>query len=191
VLVQNVKQKIQTTKKKKLPLTWKALPLSTKLKFFNVWFILAIVGYLCNIIGSFIDIFYVWEQNIVSDTLTQVISGIGTLLSWAYMTHYLEFNRKYTVLIDALINGLPDVLRFAAGAVPVYVGFALFGFAAFSETTHRFSSFGESFVTLFGIQNGDDMQASFRALDAHLIISRIYLGLFSLVSIYTIANIFM
>jgi hypothetical protein len=50
------------------------------------------------------------------------------------------------VLIDALILGMPNILRFTVGAIPVYIGFALFGFAAFSEATLRVSLFYFSVV---------------------------------------------
>jgi len=139
--------------------------------------------------GSFLDIFFIWEQDSLS-SLVRVIIGLGAALAWIYILSYLEFNKKYTVLIDALILGMPNVLRFTVGAIPVYVGFALFGFSAFSESTFKFGSFGESVVTLFGIQNGDDIQNTFRALDSQVVVSRIYFFIFSIISIYTIANIF-
>lgn len=60
ILMQRIKRKIQKRNHaKNHPLTWNSLPFSTKVKFFNVWFILAIVGSLCNITGSLMDIFYV------------------------------------------------------------------------------------------------------------------------------------
>jgi hypothetical protein len=54
----------------------------------------------------------------------------------------------------------------------------------------KFSTLGEAAVTLFSLQNGDDIQATFRSTNAHVVVGRIYFFTFLLISIYAVANIF-
>lgn len=45
-------------------------------------------------------------------------------------------------------------------------------------------------MTLFGLQNGDDVQGTFKDTSRDMVVSRIYLALFIFISIYGVANIF-
>jgi len=169
-------------------LTWKKLPIHTKLRFFNMWFIITIIGNICNISGSLYDLI-VDEEGEVTHA-ERFLIALGTLLAWVNMVRYLEFDKKYTVLLSTLQRGIPNVMRFTVGVFPIFMGFALFGLLYFAETSGRFSSFGEVCVTLIGLQLGDDIQGTFRQSETELIISRIYLFAFLFISIYAIANIF-
>eukprot|EP01133_Synstelium_polycarpum_P006725 gene6725-7818_t len=167
---------------------WKSLPIRTKLRFFNLWFVLCFVCNLCTIVGASLDFFE--TSGTASAAATKLLLGFGTLLSWINMIRYLEFDTKSTALITALGKGLPTILRFSAGSLPIFIGFALFGLMYFSEHSSRFSTFGEATVTLFGLQNGDDIQATFRATEKNLYVSRIYFFVFVFISMYAVANIY-
>lgn len=169
-------------------ITWANLPLRTKLRFFNMWFVITILGNIANITASFLD-FFIFQDG-EAGLWQRFLLGIGTLLAWVNLVRYLEFDKKYTVLISALQRGFPNALRFLLGALPVFIGFALFGVAYFSETSGRFSSFGTACVTLFGLQNGDDVQGTFSDTAKNMVVSRIYLAVFVFISIYGVANIF-
>lgn len=48
----------------------------------------------------------------------------------------------------------------------------------------------EALLTLFSLQNGDDIQATFRSTDNDIWVSRIYFYTFLFLAIYVVANIF-
>jgi len=150
--------------------------------------VVTILGNLANILAAFLDFFI--EEDAENTMWERLLLGIGTLLAWINLVRYLEFDKKYTVLISALQRVFPNALRFLLGALPVFIGFALFGVAYFSETSLRFSTFGRACVTLFGLQNGDDVQGTFMDTSSDMLVSRIYLALFVFISIYGVANIF-
>ncbi|EFA76477.1 mucolipin [Heterostelium album PN500] len=132
---------------------------------------------------------YTWNVDVVFDNSVQ--SGrIATTVEATKTRVTDQFDPKSIALIRALGSGLPTILRFSAGSLPIFIGFALFGLMYFSETSSRFSSIGEAMVTLFGLQNGDDIQSTFRATEKSPIVSRIYFFVFVFISMYAVANIY-
>ncbi|GAM28842.1 hypothetical protein SAMD00019534_120180 [Acytostelium subglobosum LB1] len=177
-------RRISSKQKLSASINWGSLPIRTKLRFFNLWFIVCFICNFCTIIGASLDFFE------ATSNATKLLIGFATLLSWINMIRYLEFDRKSIALVRALGMGLPTVLRFSAGSLPIFIGFALFGLMYFSETSSRFSTFGEAIVTLFGLQNGDDIQSTFRSTEKSPIVSRIYFFVFIFISMYAVANIY-
>eukprot|EP00027_Filamoeba_sp_ATCC50430_P015070 CAMPEP_0168574860 /NCGR_PEP_ID=MMETSP0413-20121227/19332_1 /TAXON_ID=136452 /ORGANISM="Filamoeba nolandi, Strain NC-AS-23-1" /LENGTH=737 /DNA_ID=CAMNT_0008608283 /DNA_START=381 /DNA_END=2594 /DNA_ORIENTATION=- len=171
-------------------ISWNDIPWRLKLRFFNVWFFLSLIATICVIVACVFDIAATLGPEWVMDEFVKFFLGIGTLMSWVNMMRYLEFDNKYTVLMLALGRGMPNVVRFIISAIPIFLGYALFGVLYFSEDTQRFSNLDEAMVTLFGLQNGDDVQATFRATNAHVFVSRLYFFTFCFIAVYTVANIF-
>jgi len=181
----NIKQK------KDQILTWSEMPWKIKLRFFNFWFVNNIIGSTCIIVACFFLILMNLGPQPTFIYIIKFLLGLGCMLSWINMMRYFEFERKYTVLIKALGNGLPFVFRFIIGALPMFLGYAIFGMLLFSEYTERFASLDEAAITLFALQNGDDLQNTFRTTTgANLWVSRIYFYSFTLIFIYAVANIF-
>jgi len=171
-------------------IAWNAIPLRLKFKFFNIWFILSIVANFFLTAACCFDIANNFGPEAVVDEIVKLLLGIGTLLAWVNMMRYLEFDSKYTVLIHALGRGMPNVMRFIVSASPIFMGYCLFGVIYFSEDTQRFQNLDQASLTLFSLQNGDDIQNSIRSTDVHWIISRLYFYTFIFISIYALANIF-
>eukprot|EP01113_Clastostelium_recurvatum_P000188 TRINITY_DN1008_c1_g1_i5.p1 TRINITY_DN1008_c1_g1~~TRINITY_DN1008_c1_g1_i5.p1 ORF type:complete len:789 (-),score=238.23 TRINITY_DN1008_c1_g1_i5:67-2376(-) len=181
-------QKTRRIVQREARLTWDQLPFRTKMRFFNMWFVITIVGNLCAILGCVLDL--VMDVDSEAGYIPKLLLGLGTLLIWVNMARYLEFDPKYTVLISSLTRGFPNTLRFLIGSIPIFVGFALFGVLAFSEYSMRFSTFGQACVTLFGLQNGDEIQQTFRSTNDTPYVGYIYTFAFVFISMYGVANIF-
>jgi hypothetical protein len=96
----------------------------------------------------------------------------------------MQINLLRQILINALGRGMPNVVRFIIGAFPIFLGYALFGMLYFSEDTQRvtkiaqqshssqFANLDEASITLFSLQNGDDLQNTFRSTNQHAIVGR-------------------
>jgi len=171
-------------------LLWADLPLSVKLRFFSIWFIISLLSNICLTIACFFDLFVNMGPESMIGAFTKVSLGVGCMLSWVNLIRYLEFDSKYMVLVRALGQGLPTVARFLVSAFPIFIGYALFGLLVFSQDSPRFSSLDQSALTLFGLQNGDDIQATIRSTASHPVVARIYFYTFLFISIYAITNIF-
>ncbi|PRP83576.1 hypothetical protein PROFUN_09125 [Planoprotostelium fungivorum] len=172
---------------------WDKIPLGIKLRFFNHWFIVSFVACAFIVIGSIFGALTTMGYRGQYDAVRiifRLLFGLGTLLTWAGFTRFLAFDDKYTVLISALGRGLPNIMRFLVSAVPIFFGYCFFGILYFSEDTIRFSSLGQAAVTLFGLQNGDDIQVTLRSIAPHAIVGGIYFFTFIFLAIYAITNIF-
>lgn len=96
-------------------ISWGRLPFRTKLRFFNMWFIITILGNLANICAALLDFFITedaetvcwvayllaYTNRMAQSTFERLLLGIGTLLAWINLIRYLEFDKKYTVLVSA------------------------------------------------------------------------------------------
>ena len=95
------------------------------------------------------------------------------------------------MLILTLKHGLPRVLRFMVGVMPIMFGYAFFGMLYFGGSTTRFGTLGSSLVTLFAVLNGDVIRETFLDLmyvDAT--VSQIFMYTFISLFIYVVLNVF-
>jgi hypothetical protein len=171
-------------------LKWRDLSFSKKLKFFNIWFFIASIGNICNLVGPILSI----KNEIYGSEVTiwrMAMVGLGCMMAWITMVQYFEHSGSYYVLILTLKKGTPRVLRFVIGIMPIFVGYALFGVALFSPYSDHFASMDDASVTLFSLLNGDDIHSVFEDLASFFpIVSRIYLYTFISLFIYAVLNIF-
>eukprot|EP01117_Protostelium_nocturnum_P013265 TRINITY_DN4940_c0_g1_i1.p1 TRINITY_DN4940_c0_g1~~TRINITY_DN4940_c0_g1_i1.p1 ORF type:complete len:777 (+),score=184.20 TRINITY_DN4940_c0_g1_i1:136-2466(+) len=192
IAVQKLKQKsAKSASVRSRIIVWSNVPLRYKIRFFNIWFIVSFLAALCLITGCVLGTLR--NIGIKPDAFSdpsRLFIGIGTLLSYSGLIRYLAFDSKYTVLISALGRGLPNVIRFLISALPIFIGYALFGLLYFSTDTIRFSSFREAAITLFGLQNGDDIQNTLRSTEPHATVGTIYFFTYIFLAIYAISNIF-
>lgn len=59
----NLRMNINTEEESEI--SWKKLPLRTKLRFFNMWFVITILGNLANICAAFLDFFVAQDAETV------------------------------------------------------------------------------------------------------------------------------
>eukprot|EP01066_Platyproteum_vivax_P008172 Platyproteum_vivax@DN3369_c0_g1_i1.p2 len=86
--------------------------------------------------------------------------------------------------------GLPTIMQFMMGVVPLLVAYGLLGFCFFWNTT-QFSTMARSFITLFCVLNGDIMEDSFKNTgDFMPIVSQVYLYTFVVLFMYVVLNSF-
>ena len=134
--------------------SWSDLTYSEKLAFLDLWVIITLTATVLNEISSLTNLF----NEIVSfptQEAQKILIGLGCSLLWISVLRYLEYYAAYYALILTLRRGVPRVLRFLVGVLPVLMAYAFFGMAFFGELSTRFGSFGDSIVTLFAILNGD------------------------------------
>jgi hypothetical protein len=138
---------------------WTKLKLRDKLRFFNLWILLTVVGNLFQMIGvvtAFID----------SDMLNsnhQTVVGFGCWCAWVNIVHYLENGNESYALVHALQRSLGNLLWYFMGIVPIYMGFVFLGMSIFWNSGY-FQSVVGSMATTYAFLNGDCVYTIFMAL---------------------------
>eukprot|EP01052_Picozoa_sp_SAG31_P002065 SAG31_NODE_69_length_28130_cov_15.318219_18_plen_555_part_00 len=127
---------------------------------------------------------------------TDWVFSVAIFLTLFNSTQYLEFFPKYYVLISTVGEGLPSVLRFIVGCMPLYIAYTALGTILFGRYCELFGSIGMSAITLFSVLNGDSMLDVFNCIyttqygSLMATTSQIYLFLFVCVYIYCAISVF-
>ena len=125
------------------------LSLSDKCQFFNVWFVLTILGTVCLFVVSWMNFINVKSHSPTEDgtlqrrsilcglllsnmlfllvvafsfTGSKLLSGSGCALIWFSLLRYFEHNRGFYILVATLKRGVPRVARFMVGVMPMMLG---------------------------------------------------------------------
>ncbi|XP_067845916.1 mucolipin-2-like isoform X2 [Heptranchias perlo] len=167
--------------------------LSDHLEFLNGWYILIILSDLMTITGS------VMKMEITSKTLTtydicSIFLGTSTLFAWVGVIRYLGYFQKYNVLILTMQAAFPKVLRFCCCAGMIYLGYMFCGWIVLGPYHSKFENLSAVAECLFSLINGDDMFATFAAIQEKSnllwLFSRVYLYTFISLFIYMVLSLF-
>ncbi|KAG7395303.1 Mucolipin-2 [Phytophthora boehmeriae] len=96
----------------------------------------------------------------LNDTLCFTFAACCAL-QWGSLVRYLQVNARFHILGLTLRRGLPRVLQFLVGVLPIFVGFVLFGTVMFGAKVPRFQSASATATTLFSVANGDEIHDTF------------------------------
>ncbi|KAI9985369.1 hypothetical protein PInf_004707 [Phytophthora infestans] len=82
-------------------------------------------------------------------------------LQWCSLVRYMQVNTRFHILGLTLRRGLPRVMQFLVGVLPIFVGFVLFGTVMFGAKVPRFQTASSTATTLFSVANGDEIHDTF------------------------------
>lgn len=168
---------------------------SDQMYFLDFWMVMIIINDIMIIIGSLIKLML--ERRIFESVYFSTCSfflGIGNLFVWMGLLRYLGFFRKYNVLILTIRKALPNILRFMLCTILLYGGFCLCGWLILGPYHEKFKQLSTTSECLYSLLNGDDMFATFAALDPKAPLSiwwfcRLYLYVFISLFIYIILSL--
>ncbi|XP_038649561.1 mucolipin-3-like isoform X1 [Scyliorhinus canicula] len=171
----------------------KAVTWSDRMEFVNGWYILIIVSDLLTIVGSVLKL-EIETKSFASYDVCSILLGTATLLVWVGVIRYLGFFEKYNVLILTLRAAFPNVIRFCCCASMIYLGYCFCGWIVLGPYHQKFRSLNMVSECLFSLINGDDMFATFAAMqDKSYVVwvfSRVYLSTFITLFIYMVLSLF-
>ena len=130
---------------------WESLDLMTKLKFFNFWVIVALLGNLCQLFGAL--------SSLMDDLFvktSETLLGFGCFFAWVTAVGYLQHNSVAYTIISTMKRALPVVIPFVAGMMPIFMAYSFLGTALFWPTGYMQDPM-MSMVTLFALLNGDSV----------------------------------
>uniref|UniRef100_A0A915BDI8 Polycystin cation channel PKD1/PKD2 domain-containing protein n=1 Tax=Parascaris univalens TaxID=6257 RepID=A0A915BDI8_PARUN len=171
------------------------LPLSDRLEFLNLWYVMIVINDICIVLGTVCKIsieFRDFDNDLF--TMTGILLGMGALLVYVGVLRYFCFFSKYNVLILTMKKSLPNILRFMSCAAVLYMGFLVAGWVIIGPYSLKFRTLGKSSEALFSLLNGDDMFATFFTInDTNTIIKifgTIYIYIFVSLFIYVVLSLF-
>lgn len=121
----------------------------------------------------------------LNDTLCFTFASCCAL-QWGSLVRYLQVNTRFHILGLTLRRGLPRVLQFLVGVLPIFVGFVLFGTVMFGAKVPRFQSASATATTLFSVANGDEIHDTFNDVAYTPWIGQIYVYSYMILFSYVI-----
>ena len=111
-----------------------------------------------------------------------------------FVNRYFEYFPKLYLHVQTLRTGSFHVLTYCISVIPVFWAFAIFGVLNFGPYSEKFSSVGQTIVTLFSLLNGDDIYSTFSEIEhgqfpSHWI-SRFYIIAFVTLFVTSVLNVF-
>eukprot|EP01117_Protostelium_nocturnum_P019346 TRINITY_DN8370_c0_g1_i1.p1 TRINITY_DN8370_c0_g1~~TRINITY_DN8370_c0_g1_i1.p1 ORF type:complete len:613 (-),score=197.42 TRINITY_DN8370_c0_g1_i1:44-1882(-) len=190
VILQKAKMRYMSSRNKKF-IKWEDVPFHIKIHLFNFWFVFSFVADTLLPIGCLFNIFrYIGAEPTKFGSTVSITLGVGSMFAWFNLTRYVGVHRKFTILINAIGDGLPRVARVIISVAPIFFGYVLSGVYFFSYHIDGFSNFSETFASLFSLQNGDNIRSTFADFKVYGVFGLIYLFTFLFFGIYVFANIF-
>ncbi|KAL4235836.1 Mucolipin-2 [Mactra antiquata] len=175
----------------------KSLSVSDQCEFLNLWYVTIIINDVLTIVGTGYKI-QLETRNLKSSSSTYdycgLMLGTGSLLAWLGVLRYIGFFKQFNILIVTLKKAFPNMLRFLACCILLYIGFVICGWVVLGPYHLKFRQMSTASECLFSLINGDDMFVTFSAtVTDNLLVwyySRIYLYLFISLFIYAVLNLF-
>jgi len=126
----------------------------------------------------------------------RLLLGLACCMNWLMLIAYLELQPAFRHLGSTLRGALPVATNFIIGALPIFLGYCLFGAIFFGRISYHFATLEQTAVTLFAVLNGDIVLDTFHELDdpnSRLVslVSAVFLYSFIPLMIYGMVNVFL
>ena len=131
---------------------WERLGLVDKLKFFNFWVVVSLLGNLLQFFGAIVSLED--EDNVLD--LHETLVGFGCFLAWVNVVGYLPHNSASYTIINTMKRAAPMLSRYIIGVLPIFMAYAFLGIGLFWSTGY-FPNVMYSMMMLFANVNGDSL----------------------------------
>jgi len=169
--------------------SWEAIPISVKLKFYNPWFFLNIIGNIFQIISSAIVIVTFFSPiSAESFYIAGPSLGFSAFFSWFQLLQYLKFWREITLITDTIYESASNLKVYFGIFLPLFFGFGLFGISLFWKYD-KFSSFGISLRSLYEMGGGDIVHETYLETWDEGFLSTLFLTFYMIIFFTALMNI--
>lgn len=173
------------------------LTLSDQCEFLNLWYVTIIINDVLTIIGTAFKI-QLELRNMKSSSKNYdycgLMLGTGSLLAWMGVLRYIGFFQQFNILIVTLKKAFPNMMRFLACCILLYIGFVICGWVVLGPYHIKFRNMSTTSECLFALINGDDIFTTFSATvtqnELVWYYARIYLYTFICLFSYAVLNLF-
>ena len=162
-----------------------------KIKFFDVFLVIMMVGNVFQILGSMVSVYlnFTPENSNAIISIKESCVGIGCMCCWFNLIKYLTYNKEFKATTNILNASTKEFLKFLVGVIPLYLGFVFLGRCLFWKY-EKFESTNHAIVALFAIMAGDIVDESYTDTSAEGILSTIYLTVWIILFMSAVHNVF-
>lgn len=149
---------------------WESLRISEKLKFFNFWLIIVIVGNLFQIFGGILSFM---DQNTVL-SVHEIVVGFGCFFAWIGVIRFLNHTSHSYTIVNTMSRSAETIGLYIIGIVPIFMGYAFLAMCIFWETG-IYPNTPMSLIANYAVVNGDSVYAfSFAGWQESAFIGQLY-----------------
>ncbi len=162
-----------------------------KIKFFDFFFYVMMIGNIFQIFGSIVAIY----QNCVQTNtnillgMRQACIGLGCMCTWVYLIKYFTYNERFLMTTSILADSTVKVIKFVIGITPVYLAFVFMG-RCFFWKTEKFESTQQAFAVLFSMMAGDVLEETYIDTKESGFLSPLYMTFWILLFMSAVHNVF-
>lgn len=165
---------------------WESLEFKEKIKFIDLWIIFALIGNICQILGS-LSILII--GGLALDVNESMI-GLGCFFSWINVIQHLKQYHTTYIVIDTVSRSFHRFGPYICGVLPIFMAFALLGMCLFWKTGN-YSNLTDALIISYTMVNGDNLfQNMSQNYEAAGFFGEIYCYAFLLFFISVVQNIF-
>ena len=169
-------------------LTWENLSLSDKFSLFEKWYLVAFIGDLCIIFGTF----FFYASNIFYLALSEMIIGIGAFCIWVSIVKYFKNTPLHYKILETLQVAAPEIFYVLVGFLPIMIGCCFLAMTLFYDYEESFGGFGSSYYTLVALQCGDIVFDFFtHTTECSLIFGTLFSYMYVFFAVSQVQSIFM
>lgn len=165
---------------------WESLEFKEKIKFIDLWVIFALIGNICQILGS-LSILIIGGLAL---NVNESVIGLGCFFSWINIIQHMKQYHTTYIVIDTLSRSFHRFGPFICGVLPIFVAFVLLGMCLFWKTGN-YSNISDAMIISYTMVNGDSLfQNMSQNYQAAGFFGEIYCYAFLLFFISVVQNIF-
>jgi len=166
--------------------SWEGLTFRQKLRFFDMWVILTVVGNLCQMFGA---VMFLYNQEIIQK-VQETLIGLGCFCAWVGLTRFLEHTSNAYIIINTLKRSFNVIIPYIIGLLPIFMAYVFLGFCLFWKTG-VYTGTTDSMVAAFAVLLGDSVYDFFiAAVRENNFIGQLYMFSFIVFFICVVHNIF-
>jgi len=131
---------------------WERLGLGDKLKFFNFWVVVCLLGNLLQLFGAIVAL----EDEDNTLELHETLVGFGCFFAWVNSVGYLPHSSASYTIINTMKRAAPMLSRYIIGVLPIFMAYAFLGIGLFWSSGY-YPNVMYSMMMLFANVNGDSL----------------------------------
>lgn len=142
--------------------TWEEVGFLNKMRLFNLWMVLSLVGSIVQLIGcviALLDTYITTDLGIFA--YKESIIGFGSMFAWIIMLNYLKYNKNVNLMTATLQKSSTNIFMFLLGVMPFFFGFVFLGQCIFWKYS-KFENTTTTIISLFSMANGDIVNETFQ-----------------------------
>jgi len=170
---------------------WENMSFMQKIKFFDTFFYINMVGNVFQIFGSIVAIYqnFVQAESNALVNLKEATIGFGCTCCWIYLIKFFTYDKQFAETTRLLKNSTAETMKFFIGILPVFMAFAFLGRCLFWKY-EKFETLEHTIVALFSMMAGDVLRETYTDTSPEGVLSVVYISIWIVLFMSVVHNVF-